>query len=55
MDDNDRGGLQVPNFILYQEAIFLNWIKEWLIFFFIIIISNWLILTDKKPFESIRI
>lgn len=31
MDDQKRGGLQVPNLELYQDAVTLSWIKDWLI------------------------
>lgn len=30
MDNNRRGGLQLPNLKIYQEAICLAWISEWL-------------------------
>lgn len=30
MDDKQRGGLQLPNFKLYHEAICLTWISGWL-------------------------
>lgn len=28
MDDKQRGGLQLPNFKLYQEAVCLTWITD---------------------------
>lgn len=31
MDDRDRGGLQLPNFKLYQESVCLFWIKDWIL------------------------
>lgn len=30
MDDKERGGLQLPNFKLYQNAICLTWISGWI-------------------------
>lgn len=30
MDDKQRGGLQLPNFKLYHDAICLSWINEWI-------------------------
>lgn len=29
MDDKNRGGLQLPNFKLYQDAVCLTWIRDW--------------------------
>lgn len=31
IDDSRRGGLQIPNFKLYQESIWLCWLREWII------------------------
>lgn len=28
MDDKSRGGLQIPNLEMYQDAICLTWMKE---------------------------
>lgn len=30
MDDKQIGGLQLPNFKLYQEAVCLAWLKDWI-------------------------
>lgn len=31
MDNKSKGGLQVPNFKLYQETILLSWLKDWIL------------------------